>query len=85
MDGVFSFSPLVHVVVIPPGSPGGVARHIKEEEHMAKGRKAFGGYAISFKGCKDSVEKVFGATPIGPSVMTKKLWAYVKRKRLGKR
>ncbi len=51
---------------------------------MAK-RKAFGGYHISFKGCKDSVEKVFGSGPIGPSVMTKKLWAYVKRKRLGKR
>src|SRR2546430_17385212 len=49
---------------------------------MAKGRKAFGGYAISFKGCKDTVEKVFGSGPIGPSVMTKKLWAYVKRQRL---
>jgi len=52
---------------------------------MAKGRKPFGGYAISFKGCKDSLERVFGGTPIGPSVMTKKLWSYVKRKRLGKR
>ena len=50
-----------------------------------RGRKAFGGYAISFKGCKDTLERVFGSTPIGPSVMTKKLWAYVKRKRLGKR
>ena len=52
---------------------------------MAKGRKAFGGYAISFKGCEDSMENVFGGTVIGPSVMTKNLWAYVKRKRLGKR
>jgi len=53
---------------------------------MAKGgRKPFGGYAISFKGCKDTLERVFGGTPIGPSVMTKKLWSYVKRKRLGKR
>jgi len=52
---------------------------------MAKGRKAFGGYAISFKGCKDTMEHVFGSAPIGPSVMTKKIWAYVKRKRLGKR
>lgn len=50
-----------------------------------RGRKAFGGYSISFKGCKDSMEKVFGGAAIGPSVMTKKLWAYVKRKRLGKR
>ena len=52
---------------------------------MAKAKKAFGGYAISFKGCKDSLESVFGGGPIGPSVMTKKLWAYVKRKKLGKR
>ena len=48
-------------------------------------KKAFGGYAISFKGCKDSAEKIFGGKPIGPSVMTKKLWTYVKRKRLAKR
>jgi hypothetical protein len=51
---------------------------------MAKG-KPFGGYHISFKGCKDSMEAVFGSGPIGPSVMTKKIWAYVKRKRLGKK
>jgi len=52
---------------------------------MAK-KKAFGGYSISFKGCKDSVESIFGSSPIGPSDMTKKLWAYVKRKKLaGKR
>ncbi|MGH7391543.1 MAG: hypothetical protein ACREM3_19095 [Candidatus Rokuibacteriota bacterium] len=52
---------------------------------MAKAKKAFGGYSISFKGCKDSLEALFGSTPIGPSVMTKKLWSYVKRKKLGKR
>jgi hypothetical protein len=53
---------------------------------MAKGKKAFGGYSISFKGAKDSLESVFGSTPIGPSDMTKKIWAYVKRKKLaGKR
>jgi hypothetical protein len=53
---------------------------------MAKAKKAFGGYSINFKGCKDSVEDVFGGSPIGPSDMTKKLWAYVKRKKLaGKR
>jgi hypothetical protein len=51
---------------------------------MAK-KKAFGGYSISFKGCDDTLEKLFGSTPIGPSVMTKKLWAYVKRYKLGKR
>jgi hypothetical protein len=53
---------------------------------MAKSKKAFGGYSISFKGAKDSLESVFGSAPIGPSDMTKKLWAYVKRKKLaGKR
>lgn len=50
---------------------------------MAK--KAFGGYSISFKGCKDTVEHLFGTAAIGPSVMTKKLWSYVKRKKLGKK
>jgi len=55
---------------------------------MAKAGKkaAFGGYSISFKGCSDSLESVFGSSPIGPSEMTKKIWAYVKRKKLsGKR
>jgi len=48
-------------------------------------KKAFGGYSISFKGCNDSLESLFGSNPIGPSDMTKKIWAYVKRKKLGKR
>ncbi|MBI4561452.1 MAG: hypothetical protein HY724_05355 [Candidatus Rokubacteria bacterium] len=52
---------------------------------MAKRKAAFGGYSINFKGCKDSVEAVFGSKPIGPSEMTKKLWVYVKRKRLARR
>ncbi len=53
----------------------------------AKGKKAaFGGYSISFRGCGDSLESLFGSSPIGPSEMTKRLWAYVKRKKLaGKR
>jgi hypothetical protein len=49
---------------------------------MAKGKKAFGGYAINFKGCHDTMAAVFGDKPIGPSEMTKKLWVYVKRKKL---
>jgi hypothetical protein len=50
----------------------------------AKGsKKPFGGYSISFKGHSDSLESVFGDSPIAPSDMTKKLWAYVKRKKLG--
>ena len=45
-------------------------------------KKAFGGYTINFKSCEDSLEKVFGNKPLPPSEMTKRLWAYVKRKKL---
>ncbi len=45
-------------------------------------KKPFGGYTISFKGCKDTAEDIFGSAPIAPSEMTKKIWAYVKRKGL---
>ncbi|MEM4261945.1 MAG: SWIB/MDM2 domain-containing protein [Candidatus Diapherotrites archaeon] len=44
--------------------------------------KSFGGYSISFKGCNDTLESVFGSEKISPSEMTKKLWAYVKSKKL---
>jgi hypothetical protein len=50
----------------------------------AKTKKAFGGYSISFKGRKETLESVFGGAPIGPSVMTKKLWGHVKRKGLAR-
>jgi len=43
---------------------------------------AFGGYAVSFKGCTDTLESLFGSAPIPPSGMTKRLWDYVKRHRL---
>lgn len=55
------------------------------KEKEAGKKKAFGGYAISFKDCKDTLESVFGPNPIGPSEMTKKLWAYVKAKNLAKK
>ncbi|MEM4255245.1 MAG: hypothetical protein QXR53_02860 [Candidatus Norongarragalinales archaeon] len=48
-------------------------------------RKAFGGMTVSFRGCDDSLEDVFGSGSIAPSEMTKKLWAYVKRKGLMKK
>jgi chromatin remodeling complex protein RSC6 len=51
----------------------------------AKKKVAFGGYAINFKGCSESLEEIMGPKPIGPSEMTKKIWAYVKKKRLGKK
>jgi len=59
---------------------------VTEETGMAKAKKvAFGGYAINFKGCTDSLEDIMGPKPIGPSEMTKKIWAYVKKKKLGKK
>jgi hypothetical protein len=45
-------------------------------------KKAFGGYTICFRGCDDSLEKVFGSKPIAPSEMTKAIWVYVKKKKL---
>ncbi len=45
-------------------------------------RLPFGGMTVSFKGCDDSLEDVFGSGKLPPSQMTKKLWAYVKSKRL---
>lgn len=48
---------------------------------MAK--KAFGGYSLNFKGVKKSLEEVFGSSPIAPSEMTKRLWAFVKKHNLG--
>ena len=46
-------------------------------------KKAFGGYSISFKNRPESLEVVFGKSNITPSEMTKKLWKFIKRKRLG--
>jgi hypothetical protein len=48
-------------------------------------KKPFGGYAISFSGRKETVEEVFGKSKITPSEMTKKIWKFVKAKRLSSR
>ena len=58
----------------------------KKKATKSKGKKpAFGGYAISFAGRKETVEQVFGNNPIAPSEMTKKIWAFVKSKSLSNR
>ena len=57
----------------------------RKKTKATKSKKPFGGYSISFKGRKETLESVFGSTPIGPSDMTKKLWTFVKRRKLGKR
>ena len=45
-------------------------------------KKAFGGYSISFKNRDESLEQVFGKGNLAPSEMTKKLWKFIKSKRL---
>ena len=45
-------------------------------------KKAFGGYAINFKGRTETLEQVFGNKPIGPSEMTKRIWKFVKSRKL---
>ena len=47
-----------------------------------KAKKPFGGYAISFKDRQESLEQVFGKTNITPSEMTKKLWKFIKSRKL---
>ena len=61
-----------------------VATKKKASKPKAK-KPAFGGYAISFAGRKETVEQVFGNKPIAPSEMTKKIWAFVKSKSLSNR
>ncbi len=48
----------------------------------SKKKKPFGGYTISFKGRDETLEQVFGGGDITPSQMTKKIWQFVKSKRL---
>ena len=57
----------------------------KTKKTKRKTKKAFGGYSISFKNRHESLELVFGKPNITPSEMTKKLWKFIKKKRLGKK
>lgn len=45
-------------------------------------KKHFGGYTINFKGRKETAEDIFGSKPVAPSEMTKKLWHYIKSKKI---
>ena len=63
-------------------------RKVKKTKRKAaktkrKAKKPFGGYSISFKNRNESLEVVFGKPNITPSEMTKKLWKFIKNKRLG--
>ena len=70
--------------VIPPLT-GEEETMAKAKAKKAKGKVPFGGYAVCFKGCTDTLEGLFGADPMPPSGMTKKLWDYVKRHKLASR
>ena len=56
---------------------------VKRKVVKKKTKKPFGGYAINFKNRKETLEQVFGKSDIPPSQMTKKLWKFIKAKRLG--
>ena len=59
------------------------SRAKSKSKAKSKGKKkAFGGYAINFAGRTETVEQIFGKKPVAPSEMTKKIWAFVKAKRL---
>jgi len=45
-------------------------------------KKPFGGYSISFSGRTETLEQVFGRGDVTPSEMTKKIWKFIKAKRL---
>ncbi|MAH42470.1 hypothetical protein CL614_01955 [archaeon] len=45
-------------------------------------KKPFGGYAVNFAGREETLEQVFGKGDLPPSQMTKKLWKFIKAKRL---
>jgi len=55
----------------------------KATKTKRKTKKAFGGYSVSFKNRDETLEQVFGKAGIAPSEMTKKLWKFIKNKRLG--
>lgn len=61
------------------------SRAKSKSKSKSKSKKAFGGYAISFAGRSETVEQVFGKQPVAPSEMTKKIWAFVKSKKLANR
>jgi len=51
-------------------------------EKMATKKKAFGGYQIR---PDEHLAKIIGKKAVSPAEMTKKLWHYIKAKRLARR
>lgn len=51
----------------------------KKTKRRSTKKKAFGGYKIK---PDENLAKIIGNKPVSPSEMTKKLWTYIKRRRL---
>ena len=58
------------------------SRKSKPKSKSKGKKKPFGGYAISFSGREETMEDVFGKGKVTPSEMTKKIWKFIKAKRL---
>jgi hypothetical protein len=73
-----------HDAVIPATHDEGETMAKTKAKGKPKTQKKvpFGGYAVCFKGCTDTLESLFCSAPIPPAGMTKRLWEYVKRHRL---
>lgn len=64
----------------------GKSKSRKSKSQKSKGKKKpFGGYALSFSGRTETVEEIFGRGEVTPSEMTKKLWKFIKAKKLANR
>ncbi len=64
----------------------GKSKSRKSKSRKSKGKKKpFGGYALSFSGRTETVEEIFGRGEVTPSEMTKKLWKFIKAKKLANR
>lgn len=54
----------------------------KTKRKVRRGAKAFGGYQIR---PDENLAKIIGNKPVSPAQMTKKVWIYIKKRKLGSR
>lgn len=59
-----------------------VRRRRKKAKRRKRGGKAFGGYKIVPDA---NLARVIGRGAVSPAQMTKKIWQYIKRKKLSRR
>jgi chromatin remodeling complex protein RSC6 len=57
-------------------------RKSSKRKKSRRKKPAFGGYKIKPDA---NFAKIIGSRPVSPSQMTKKVWAYIKRKRLARK